>query len=310
MGFILNAIGAAAGAGGDILGEQRRADTQLSSQKSMADYNSALEQKRQEALAKFKTEQIPAEMEAKAGAEEGIAKRRAEEFSSARSGLIDRSIDSKYAQPIVGNEDTLTPAQKAVMAEGMDKQGRDIAKDKLSLESDPAMIREAGLQTGQISPKEAATMATNADMAQLRADVANARTEQQREMAQSKLDSAMALLNMKIGAGAYDGKSGGKGDSNAAEKNEITRAREKRLDIKSQIELLLKSVDNGLTKRTDGTAELQRLRGLQRKYDDIIDGAGEPTAKPAEQPHKEGARLRGPDGKTYVVKNGQPVLEK
>jgi hypothetical protein len=66
-------------------------------------------------------------------------------------------------------------------------------------------------------------------------------------------------------------------------------------------------VTGGETRVVDG----QTVKDPQRIFDtqtrQYVDGAGaaQPAAAPA---YKDGQRLRGPDGKTYIVKNGQPVL--
>jgi hypothetical protein len=67
-------------------------------------------------------------------------------------------------------------------------------------------------------------------------------------------------------------------------------------------------------------AELDALLDARKEFEANIAASKTVGAKPKSgdnpksgsnaAPYKEGTKLRGPDGKTYVVRNGQPVLEK
>ncbi|MFN7883011.1 MAG: hypothetical protein ACK5PF_08370, partial [bacterium] len=84
---------------------------------------------------------------------------------------------------------------------------------------------------------------------------------------------------------------------------------------------LLNSVNKVLEDMTAPEATKVQFRALQTQIGNAINGAmgertgGSPTpkpgapkpGKPAAAPYPDGTRLKGKDGKTYVVQNGKPV---
>lgn len=109
------------------------------------------------------------------------------------------------------------------------------------------------------------------------------------------------------------------GSSNAAERLEVTRARERRLDIERRIDTTMAKVKERMITKEDGKKEIARLEDLQIKYQQEEDAAaagkptpapGKPAAAAAAKPssgYADGTLLKGPGGKTYIVKNGVPV---
>jgi len=151
---------------------------------------------------------VTAEAETEAeGIRLGAQNKRREEITR---GVIGRELSGS----VIGDESTWTPEQEEVRQRGLAARGEE-------LRSDPKVRQEIGLQMGELTEKDIMTDDRNRDIAQLRAEVANAKNEQQREIAQARLDQALALLNMKISAGAYEprGGSGGGGGSNERDIN-------------------------------------------------------------------------------------------
>lgn len=94
MGLLSNFIGAAAGAGGDILQRQREADVEVESRKSLAQYTNEIEQKRQEAIMALQQQyrigdESRAEERAIAGEKRGLSNRATE-----RQSIVDESISN------------------------------------------------------------------------------------------------------------------------------------------------------------------------------------------------------------------------
>lgn len=86
-------------------------------------------------------------------------------------------------------------------------------------------------------------------------------------------------------AGAAEAKASGSGSSGslAKERLEVTKGRERRVDIDQQIKSLQTNVDLGLIDKKQAKVELLRLEGLRNKYRKIEDSEDAPAAKPADK---------------------------
>lgn len=203
-GFILNAIGSAAGAAGDIYGEERRAETNLNNQKAAADYSSQLEMRRQEAIQRLKLENIPLEAKARDEAEAASQAASAERFNKARDGIINKRVDAALGPEFQGNASVMNDRQVADIERMSTERKAKGEKIRESMRNDPSVMREAGLESGQISPKEAATMAGSADIAKLRMELQGENNETKRLL----IDAQIRALEAKAAA------AGNKSDGN------------------------------------------------------------------------------------------------
>ena len=79
----------------------------------------------------------------------------------------------------------------------------------------------------------------------------------------------------------------------SSEKLEITRAREKRLDIKDRISTVLKKSDNRLISREAAADQIKELEAQQKKYDQIIE-SGTPQSSAAPAPGLATPRVKAP----------------
>jgi hypothetical protein len=111
-----------------------------------------------------------------------------------RSGLIAKELDGS----VIADESTWTADQEAVLARGM--QAREA-----ELRDDPKIRQEVALQMGEITEKDLMTDDRNRDIAQLRAEVANAETEAQLQAAQARLDNALAVAGIRAAGGGGSG---------------------------------------------------------------------------------------------------------
>ncbi len=308
-GFILNAIGSAAGAAGDIYGEERRAETNLNNQKAAADYSSQLEMRRQEAIQRLKLENIPLEAKARDEADAASQAASAERFNKARDGIINKRVDAALGPEFQGNASVMNDRQVADI-ERMSTE-RKAKGDKLreGMRNDASVMREAGLESGQISPKEAATMAGSAEIAQMRADVQNAKNDQLREMAQAKLDTALAIANLRAANSGGDRQ----GSKDAMLNLNTTVSTQQRIIKDGQEEL--KTTRKGTP---EYTALQERIRSAQ-EISDIASRAikgklGEPDTgdKPAATPaqsNKPAISKLPPGAKQVGTSGGRPVFE-
>lgn len=158
MGFILDAIGAASGAGADIMADQRKSDLAVEQQRQigadtearqrrLAEYNAQLEEKRQRMIQELKLANIPLEEKAKADAEDSTRLRRAGELEGAQKGLIEKAIAAK-ANKFYNDGRT---------REYGDLAPEEIASPELQLTAreKSEVLQQAGVKTGMLGIKDA-----------------------------------------------------------------------------------------------------------------------------------------------------------
>ncbi|MFM7025205.1 MAG: hypothetical protein ACKOWC_03985 [Limnohabitans sp.] len=241
----------------------------------------------QQALARLQAANPVAQQAAapRAGMDLGRASRaltdlRSPEYIALRNAQVSGMPRSAYAALFK----ELTEGPRTMMTEQMKDEG---ATERAQLQDAGATSRTAmteggnmaraimtnGLQQGELGLKrEAQGFATRAAgrLEQAQAAYDNAKTDEERAAAAKRIRAIQ-----------------GKGE-----------------DVPAKDRYL---VTGGETRVVDG----QTVKDPQRIFDtqtrQYVDGAG--AAQPATSPaYKDGQRLRGPDGKTYIVKNGQPVL--
>ena len=158
MGLILDAMGYGAGAGGDILADQRKSDLQaarrnaLSSdteqrQMRLAEHNSKLDLERTRAIEALKAAGRPQALADKSEAADAARQRRADELRRARGDAVDNAITSK-ASALYGNGSALDHGDLAP---------EELAAPELQLSDaeKQAAFKQAGIDTGQIDAKTA-----------------------------------------------------------------------------------------------------------------------------------------------------------
>lgn len=123
-----------------------------------------------------------------------------ERREQAKMGIINSQIDDEFATAVPADASAWTPEQQAAVdqAKGMRRN---------ELDRDVNLDLRAGMKTGDIDPKDVATLgqrdAANESrllIAQMRADALNAKTEAQLEAAKAKIEAAVA----KAGSGNTD----------------------------------------------------------------------------------------------------------
>ncbi len=198
MGFILDAIGAAAGAGGDILADQRKADAQLDSQRALsadaeqrqmrlAEYNKKLDIQKQQEIEKLKLEAMPQELAIKSDAEDATRKKRAKELGDAQTGLVKKAM--------VGKLDGFYADGKQRTVDSVSDDELNIPEVQLTPAERSNAMRDAGVQTGQLSAKDALaddakgeTNETRFKVAQLQADLKDAKNDMDRRLIEAKIE--------------------------------------------------------------------------------------------------------------------------
>jgi hypothetical protein len=125
---------------------------------------------------------------------------------TAKTGIINSALAERYAEPVMGDA-PLTPDQQAAMDEGLALQAEEKSRDRKAMENDYNVDVRAAVQTGEISPKDAASLGqrdaaneTRLAIAQLRTEALNAKTQAQLDLGMAKLEAAVA----KAGAGNTD----------------------------------------------------------------------------------------------------------
>jgi hypothetical protein len=178
MGFILDAIGAAANAGGDIMADQRKSELQSSRrgalsadieqrQMRLSEYNHKMSEQGKVVVAALRQESRPQELADKTEAADAARLRRAAELQRARGDAVNSAVTDK-ANAAYGNGSAL---------EHGDLSPEELAAPELQLSDAEkrAAFKQAGIDTGQIDAKAALT-----DDARLAA------REQQARIAQTK----------------------------------------------------------------------------------------------------------------------------
>ncbi len=184
MAFLENFIGGAAGAGADMLADQRRSDIATSQAKSLADYHNELDLRRAQMMEAFKTNSADRQREAQGARVDAAAGKIAESSVTAKRGIISSNI----ADP-----SSWTPEQQAAVDQSLDI-------DRQKIAADPKTRTQAAINTGDISPKDAATMDSRAEIQQIKTDAYLQNVQAKLDMAKDKNDMAMMIANMRIAA--------------------------------------------------------------------------------------------------------------
>ncbi len=140
---------------------------------------------------------------------------RADQQRTAQTSRIDAaagSIAEKAVEPKRGlinsrieDKSTWTPEQQAAVDQSL-------AGDKAKVAADPKTRTQAAIATGDISPKDAATMDSRAEIAQMKNDAYLANVQAKLDMAGDKLDMAKTIAMIRAASG---GGSDGKDPANA-----------------------------------------------------------------------------------------------
>jgi len=137
---------------------------------------------------------------------------------------------------------------------------------------------------------------------------ANAKAELERRERRGEQQHQEAMTRIgKLGSGGGSG-----GGSVANEKLEVTKAREKRLDIQKRIDVTLNQVKERLITKAEGQAKIKELEAQQAKYDSVIDG-DESTKKTDKSPGNGGKSTpitSLPKGAVQIgTSGGKPVYQ-
>jgi hypothetical protein len=316
-GIVAGALGGAADAVGQI------ADTNIKLREvEAAEKRKALldrEQFEYEAEAKLRYAPRVAQAEGEAAAikDRVMQEAKNERRDNITGGLIAKELDGS----VIGDESTWTADQEAVLARGM--QAREA-----ELRNDPKIRQEVGLRMGEITEKDIMTDDRNRDIAQLRAEVVNAKTEMERQRAQDRLDNALAVAGIRAAGGGSSG-SGNREilsfldnqrksidselrDIKDAQRVELEKEynQQNRQRIIAEYNDRRKALEAKRQQIDADFAEVRRRLDMPPAVGEKPKGGDNPKSGSTAAPYKEGTKLRGPDGKTYVVRNGQPVLEK
>jgi len=299
MGFILDAIGAAATAGGDMLAEQRKSDAQLNQQRALAadseqrnmrlaEFNKKLDIQKQQEIEKLKLETMPRELAVKSDAEDASRKKRAGELDAATKGIVNRAQADKlnkfYDDGKTRSFEEFAPEELSVPEAQLTAAERSYA------------LRRAGLETGQLSANDAlandakdAAMEGRWQIAQLQADVQNAKSDAQREVALAKLEAGMARIGAagsaasreeRMGYTALLQETGRRIDNETAKLKDIPRGKAGDAD---------REIINAKIKKLEAERELYQsgLVGVTEKPPK----SGSPKADPAKGGQKESPKI-------------------
>jgi hypothetical protein len=159
-GIIMGALGGAGEQMVNIAATQMKSDLDTERESKLASLRSDLELQRQKALEDFKVTQANQQREAQAG-----------RISTAAEGIVNSKLGQKYAgsdaavaAADAGQTDApLTDEQRGVIAQAK-RQDRD------ALMNDPKIRTQAGIQTGDIAPTEAAKLASASEISQMKMD--------------------------------------------------------------------------------------------------------------------------------------------
>lgn len=184
MGFLGDFMGGAAEAGAGVIGNQIKLDQEASQRADLAKLQSELDIQKQRTIEQMKIDLGNQDREVQAG-----------KLKTAQQGLLDRAM-ADNANKAYGNgpdytlkTEDLTDEEKAQFAP-TDAQKADA-------------LKQAGIDTGQLSVKDAMTDSSRTEMAQTKNDAylqiqqarieaTNAKTQAQYEAAMAKIDAAVS----------------------------------------------------------------------------------------------------------------------
>lgn len=282
MGLLMSALGGAAEVGLDQMQDQRRAELQEETSKRMADYNNDLAIKRAEAVEKAKeefrrSEQVRLEQEGQAAAEGGreIRSKREIDTATKRAPSVDRDTMGLIKASLSDAEVEKYYGVKAPTA--VSEYDDQIASARQSGHYDTVDGLRKGRKDALDEQKEIS-----------RGEREDAKEEGRNERTRLTLESSERKAEKRASGG------GGSGGALNAEKLEVTKAREKRLDIQKRIDVVIKQVENRMVKKEDGLAKIRELEAQQDSYQKIIDGGGESTEKVPKATGNEGKSTKPP----------------
>lgn len=109
----------------------------------------------------------------------------------------DAALADRYADPVQGDE-PLTPEQQASQDQGLKQQAVDKERDRLRMMRDPRNMVRAAVETGYEDPKVLLQDDTRQQLAALKFEVDNAKTESARQIALAKMEAAQSALDAKL----------------------------------------------------------------------------------------------------------------
>lgn len=194
----LGGLGQGAQATATALNASAMQDQQLDGQKQLAQIQADLGLQKAQALEQFKSDLSDTNRE-------NMAAR----IDEAKQGIISNAINQKYAQSdaavqAANNGETdapLTDDQKAVIAQSK-------ALDAAKLDN-PDTTVQAGVVSGDISPIDAAKLASSKDIAQLRNENFRDRTDAMIQMRQIASQAQIESANIRAAAAEERARSGG-----------------------------------------------------------------------------------------------------
>lgn len=191
MSFFGNFIGGAAEAGAGLI----NSNIAQEQKKSLADYNAQLDIQKSRAIEAMRLENLPQQLKMQADAADLPRQAQVARIAEEKKRIAAGAVGARYADPVLGDT-PLSPDQQSVMDQGMDQQGREKTALTERIMADPQVSNQAAINTGDISPRDAMGDATKGDIAYLKAEVANAKTEADRVAKQAKLDQAVLALQL------------------------------------------------------------------------------------------------------------------
>jgi hypothetical protein len=175
----------------------------------------------------------------------------------AKTGIINSAIGEKYADAKPADPSTWTAEQQAAVDQSK-------ALDRKTMENDINLDVRAALQTGEISPKDAAALSqrdaaneTRMAIAQLRAEAQNART-------QALYDSAMARVEaMEARAKAASGSGNIGREERLRYTTLFTDAGRRLAETRKTLSTLQKSALFSMNSQQEGTSEYVQKKELE-----------------------------------------------
>lgn len=109
----------------------------------------------------------------------------------------DAALADRYADPVQGDE-PLTPEQQASQDQGLKQQAVDKERDRLRLMRDPRNMVRAAVETGYSDADVLLRDDTRLQLAALKQEVDNAKTDSARQIALARLEAAQSALDAKL----------------------------------------------------------------------------------------------------------------
>lgn len=103
---------------------------------------------------------------------------------------VDADMAQRYAEPVIGNEATLTEEQRATLDDGMKRERVRRERERMGLTRDPQNIVRAAVEAGYEDPKVLLQDDTKRQVAQARAEGVDANRAQALELALAKIEAA------------------------------------------------------------------------------------------------------------------------